>query len=217
MTPTNKVTDMNDYQREQWEAFAIVKAGLSRLSSPQRDQLIEKTADYMQFRQSVDCFLDRYFHRICAQTCYRSQTSACCSKDGIITFFADAVINALHSRPSQLDRLMGVLERDNTGHRCVYLGQNGCRWTIRPVVCAMFLCDRAMNTVFDAAPAAKAEWESLRDQEKRFKWPDRPVLFDYLEQVFLGMGYRSTLMHLNLSPGLLRVKRDAGLGQTNRI
>jgi hypothetical protein len=51
----------------------------------------------------------------------------------------------------------------------------------------------------------------LRRQEKKYKWPDRPVLFDHLEKVFLDMGYRSSLMHLNLSPGLLRVKRAAGL------
>jgi hypothetical protein len=75
----------------------------------------------------------------------------------------------------------------------------------------MFLCDRASNAVFDVEPEASVKWERLRKQEKRFKWPDRPVLFDYLEQVFLDMGYRSTLMHLNLSPGLLRIKRDAGL------
>jgi hypothetical protein len=75
----------------------------------------------------------------------------------------------------------------------------------------MFLCDRATNAVFDATPAARTQWERLREQEKRFKWPDRPVLFDYLERVFIDRGYRSTLMHLNLSPGLLRVKRNAGL------
>ena len=53
--------------------------------------------------------------------------------------------------------------------------------------------------------------QSLREQEKAFKWPDRSVLFDDLEKVFLDLGYRSTLMHLNLSPGLLKVKKMAGL------
>jgi hypothetical protein len=113
--------------------------------------------------------------------------------------------------PAQLDRLEAVLRRVNDGHRCVYLGSHGCMWTIRPVVCAMFLCDRAMKAVFNSAPEAKNRWESMRRQEKTFKWPDRPVLFDRLEKVFLDLGYRSTLMHLNLSPGLLRVKAQAGL------
>ena len=209
--PTNDLKTMNDYQQEQLEAFTIVKEGLSRIDVRQRGQLINEASGYMQFRKSVDRFLGRYFDTICTQTCYRSRISACCSKDGIITFFADAVINALHSTATQLDRLMSVLSQTNTGHRCVYLGEAGCLWTVRPVVCAMFLCDRATKAVFDAAPEAGAAWEKLREQEKRFKWPDRPVLFDHLERVFLDMGYRSTLMHLNLSPGLLRVKRNAGL------
>lgn len=202
---------MNDYQQEQLAALIIVKEGLLRMGDTQRHRLRDATIDYMQFRRSVDRFLGRYFNAVCTQTCYRSRTSACCSKDGIITFFADAVVNALRATSEQLDGLIKVLGRVNTGHRCIYLGKDGCLWTVRPVVCAMFLCDRAMTAVFDAAPEARAVWEALREQEKRFKWPDRPVLFDYLERVFLDLGYRSTLMHLNLSPGLLRIKRNAGL------
>ena len=202
---------MNDYEQEQFEAFTIVKEGLRQMDAVQRRQLIEAAAQYMQFRHRVDQFLDRYFSAICTETCFTSHTSACCSKDGIITFFADAVINALYATDAQMDQLMTVLHQGNAGHRCVYLGEDGCLWTVRPVVCAMFLCDRATNAVFDATPAARTQWERLREQEKRFKWPDRPVLFDYLERVFIDRGYRSTLMHLNFSPGLLRVKRNAGL------
>ncbi|MBC2712707.1 MAG: YkgJ family cysteine cluster protein [Desulfosarcina sp.] len=143
-------------------------------------KLTEKVSDYMQFRQSVDGFLNRHFNDVCTLTCYRSRTSACCSKDGIITFFADTVVNALHATPAQLDHLETVLGRVNGGNRCVYLGSDGCIWTVRPVVCAMFLCDRAMNAVFSDEPG-------------------------------VNLGYRSTLMHLNLSPGLLRVKKLAGL------
>jgi hypothetical protein len=202
---------MNDYQREQLEALAIVEEGLTRLSQSQRRELDESVADYMRFRRSVDRFLDRFFSAICTQTCYQSRTSACCSKDGIITFFADTVVNALKATPAQLDNLEWVLRRTNTGHRCVYLGQDGCLWTVRPVVCAMFICDRASTAAFDAAPEARNRWEEFRRREKRFKWPDRPVLFDRLERVFLDLGYQSTLMHLNFSPGLLRVKKQAGL------
>ena len=202
---------MNEYQQEQLDTLKMVRQGLLRLGDAKCRQLIQTIHAYMRFRRSVDTFLDRHFSEICTHTCYLSRTSACCSKDGIITFFADTVINALLSTPAQLDRLEAVLRRHNDGHRCVYLGDDGCLWTVRPVVCAMFLCDRAMGAVFRDAPDAKLAWEALRQQEKSFKWPDRPVLFDDLEKVFLGMGYRSTLMHLNLSPGLLRVKAQAGL------
>lgn len=202
---------MNEYQKEQLNALNIVREGLVQLGEAGRMELVDKVHGYMQFRQSVDGFLHRYCSEVCSRTCYRSRTSACCSKDGIITFFADTVVNALHATVAQLDRMETVLRRVNTGHRCVYLGNDGCMWTVRPVVCAMFLCDRAMNTVFDGAPGVKKQWESLRRQEKLFKWPDRPVLFDHLEKIFLDLGFRSTLMHLNLSPGLLRVKQKAGL------
>lgn len=211
MNAVNETLKMNEYQQEQLEALKIVRRGLSRIGDRERMELIEAIREYMQFRQSVDRFLNRYFSDVCNRTCYLSRTSACCSKDGIITFFADTVVNAMHATPAQLDRLEAVLNRVNEGHRCVYLGSHGCTWTVRPVVCAMFLCDRAMAAVFGVAPEAKKEWESLRRQEKLFKWPDRPVLFDLLEKMFLDLGYRSTLMHLNLSPGLLRVKKEAGL------
>ncbi len=202
---------MNDYQQEQLQALKMVRQGLLRLDDQQRAELITTIQHYIQFRQSVDDFLNRYFSDVCTHTCYVSRTSACCSKDGIITFFADTVVNALQATPAQLDRLEVVLNRVNGGHRCVYLGSGGCMWTVRPVVCAMFLCDRAMEAVFSLEPHAHQAWASLRRQERLFKWPDRPVLFDHLENVFLALGYRSTLMHLNLSPGLLRVKKAARL------
>ncbi len=202
---------MNDYQQEQLTAFSIVRDGLARMEEKQRRALKDDMAEYLIFRTSVDRFLDRHFNAICTATCYQTRTSACCSKDGIITFFADAVVNVLNSSDVQVDRLTGALQRNNTGHRCIYLGEKGCLWMIRPVVCAMFLCDRAMDEAFAASPETRAEWEKLRENEKRFKWPDRPVLFDRLEKAFIDMGYQSTLMHLNFSPGLLRIKKNAGL------
>ena len=70
----------------------------------------------------------------------------------------------------------------------------------------------APSVTIKTDPEAEAQtWEELLRVRKRFTWPDRPVLFDHLEKVFLDLGYRSTLMHLNLSPGLLRIKRNAGL------
>ncbi len=202
---------MNDYQKEQLDALMKVRQGLNRMSKADRSALVARAKDYIAFRKSVDDFLHHHFGKICIETCYQSHISACCSKDGIITFFADTVINALFSAPSQLDDLEAMLRKVNQGHRCVYLRPDGCAWAVRPVVCAMFLCDRAMSQVFKENCDAKRRWESFRREEMRFKWPDRPVLFDQLETVFLAMGYRSTLMHLNFSPGLLSVKKKAGL------
>ena len=38
------------------------------------------------------------------------------------------------------------------------------------------------------------------------------MLFDDIEEWFLAAGYRSPLMYINTSPGLLRIKRRAGKG-----
>jgi hypothetical protein len=202
---------MNDYQREQLEALEIVRRGLMQIGDTGRRQAVESVRDYLSFRNSVDDFLDTHFKATCTRTCYQDRTSACCSKDGIIVFFADVVINALHASTPQLDALAAVLKRVNRGHRCVYLQKHGCMWAVRPVVCAMFLCDRAMATVFANDPAAAAVWSSLRRKARLYKWPDRPVLFDELETAFIDLGHRSSLMHLHFSPGLLNVKRRAGL------
>jgi len=53
----------------------------------------------------------------------------------------------------------------------------------------------------------------LEAKRKRFTWPDQPVLFDDLESYFMKSGYRSPLMYLHNSPGLLRVKQKAGAGR----
>jgi hypothetical protein len=202
---------MNEYQMEQYAALGIVRDGLIRMGASSRRQLRDRIDDYLVFRKTVDRFLLDHFSTICNQTCFTSRTSACCSKDGIITFFADSVVNALTATPQGLDELERVLKQPNDGHRCVYLGSDGCLWTVRPVVCAMFLCDRAMDSVFAQTPQARSTWDHLVNEARRFKWPDRPVLFDHLERVFIDLGYRSSLMHLNFSPGLLNVKKKAGL------
>lgn len=75
----------------------------------------------------------------------------------------------------------------------------------------MFLCESVMKDVFEKFPEAALKWRQLKKQEKLFKWPDRPVLFDHLEEVFLTAGYRSSLMYFHNSPGLLRIKQQAGL------
>jgi hypothetical protein len=203
---------MNDYQKEQAESLAIVRKHLASLSRNQKVTLIGSASEYFSFRKAVDSFLAKYFGNICNIKCYESRLSACCGRDGIITFFADMVINALVSSEQDLDKLDAEVSKNNdTGIKCVYLGKKGCLWKVKPIVCEMFLCDSAMKGVFEKYPEAALKWDRFKQEEKLFKWPDRPVLFDYLEEVFLIAGYRSPLMYLHHSPGLLRIKQQAGM------
>ena len=186
----------------------MVRHYLAQISEADREALKESLNDYLVFRDAVDAFQENYFRDICNRKCYQSKLSACCSKDGIIAFFADVIINALMADPAALDRLQGVLTRPHEGFKCVFLGPAGCLWRIKPIVCEMFLCDVAENAVLKPNPVARNRWDALVRQKKLYTWPDRPVLFDTLEQICIDAGYDSTLMFLHNSPGLLRVKRQ---------
>jgi len=202
---------MSDYQFEQLEAFTQVNQHFKTLSGSEKEKLRALMDEYLEFRRRVDRFLEAYFSFVCDQNCYRSRLSACCSREGIITFFADMVINLLLSGEAEIDALAHVLRTENTGFKCVYLGADGCLWRIKPIVCQMFLCESAKARVFSEHPEAVAEWQELERQRKLFTWPDRPVLFDMIETYFMAAGCTSALMYLHSSPGLLRVKKKAGL------
>ncbi len=203
---------MNAYQKEQADAIVMVRAHLKTLSAGQRRALEDALADYLRFRRDAETFQAEFFGGVCTRKCYESELSACCSREGVITFFADTVVNALLSDDHQLAHLLKVLQAVNTGFKCIFLGEAGCLWQVRPIVCGMFLCDQAKAEVFEKRPACADRWAALKAEEKRFKWPDRPVLFDDLERMFMNAGYDSPLMYLHKSPGLLRVKaRAAGL------
>ena len=92
------------------------------------------------------------------------------------------------------------------GNKCLYLGDKGCLWHVKPIVCEMFLCTKAEKEVLSRTPAAHKAWEELKQKEKSFRWPDQAVLFDDLEEMFIKAGCDSTLMYLHKSPGLLRIK-----------
>ena len=201
---------MNPYHQEQIEALEMVSKHLEDYPSARRD-LLALTSDYRSFRAEVAGFLSTHFSEICTQTCYQNRLSACCSREGIVTFFADIVVNVLVSTRRQIEDLIAHLRAPNTGFKCVYLSENGCRWQLKPIVCEMFLCDRAQDAVMADNPNFLQQWKQLEDQRKRFTWPDQPVLFDKLEAYFIAAGHRSTLMYLHTSPGLLRVKQQAGL------
>ena len=154
-------------------------------------------------------FQEKAFAEVCTQKCFTSQDSACCNREGIATFFADVVVNVWLSSDDEVEALLQALAKDRGGHKCVYLNQNGCLWRLKPIVCEMFLCEHAKDTVFAEDTTLAEEWEELRSREKQYTWPDRPVLFDELEELFIQSGYESPLMYFHRSPGLLRVKARA--------
>lgn len=199
---------MNSYQKEQAESLAMVERYLETLSAAQRKALELQISDYLLFRDEVHTFLSEHFSDLCTEKCYRNNLSACCSREGIITFFGDMVINALVSHSQEIKALMAVLQKPNTGFKCIYLGKKGCMWRVKPIVCEMFLCDQAQKQVFGEKPWLEDAWNDLKHRKKLYTWPDRPVLFDDLERYFMDAGYSSPLMYFHNSPGLLRVKQQ---------
>jgi len=201
---------MNEYHQEQIEALEIVHQHLKSHPSLRRD-LLALAADYLSFRAEVDGFLTTHFRKVCTQSCYQNRLSACCSREGIITFFADIVVNVLVAGSQEIDDLISILQEPNTGFKCIYLTEDGCRWRVKPIVCEMFLCDKAKEAILTQNSQLQRQWRLFEEKRKQYTWPDQPVLFDKLEEYFLASGYRSTLMYLHNSPGLLRVKQKAGL------
>ena len=200
---------INSYHQEQIETLNMVYFYLKTISVQEKQRLLSQISDYLVFRDAVDEFLHEHFKNICTQKCYQSKVSACCSREGIITFFGDVVVNVLVSNETEIKELARVLKKRNNGFKCIYLGGDGCLWRIKPIICEMFLCDTAKELVFKQKFSANKLWIELKQREKHFRWPDRPVLFDDLEKYFMAAGYSSTLMYLNTSPGLLRVKELA--------
>ncbi|MBU2522092.1 MAG: hypothetical protein KKD50_07675 [Proteobacteria bacterium] len=199
---------MSSYQKEQADALFMVQQYFENLSPSKRRELESLVADYLLFRKDIDIFLSEYFGSICTQSCYQSNISACCTREGIITFFADVVINFLVSQKDEIEVLFKVLQRPNNDFKCIYLGDQGCFWRVKPIVCEMFLCESAKKKVFLEKPRAKDKWDELNKRKKLFTWPDRPVLFDVIEKYFIVEGFNSSLMYMHNSPGLLRVKKN---------
>jgi hypothetical protein len=217
MNSTGIAADATPYQREQLAAQQMVQRYIASADDRVRSELSKACDGYRGFRRRVDRFLTAHFDDICSSKCYRSRLSACCSRDGIVTFFADLVVNALESTADELQQLIDGLRGPPNGAKCIYLGPQGCRWKTRPLVCAMFLCDSAQAQVLGLDAALQDQWAALRSAAKGFRWPDRPVLFDFLEAHFIAADCRSPLMYLHNSPGLLRVKQRAGLLPPGRL
>jgi hypothetical protein len=202
---------MNAYQKEQFDTYRLVVDYLASRPPPVRKHLLKLTSDYLEFRQRLDAFQQASVGDLCSGKCYQSRISACCSKDSIVVYFADVVVNCLSSSDAEVNGLLSLLQSPNNSNQCVYLSPTGCRWRISPIVCAMFLCDEAEAAIFGSSAKVAQQWRAFEEERKRFTWPDRPVLFDTLEHLFINAGLSSPLMHLNTSPGLLALKRRAGL------
>ena len=110
---------MNTYQKEQFNAFAMVQKYLAGLEDSKRGTLKISVSDYLAFRSELDVFLSTHFSQICNRRCYRSQRGACCSREGIITFFADIAVNVLVAGSNEIDGLMETLKKPNNGFKCV--------------------------------------------------------------------------------------------------
>ncbi len=198
----------SEYNRQQMEAFLTARRYLEGISPSVTGRIKGWVQAYLKFRSEVAQFQKQHFSAICASKCFTHQTSACCGREGIATFFADVVIDVLFSSDREIDAMLETLSQDSGGFKCVYLKEQGCLWRLKPIVCEMFLCKHAKESVLEGNQALGAQWERLRRRERRYTWPSRPVLFDRLEDLFIQAGLRSPLMYFHLSPGLLRVKKQ---------
>lgn len=185
----------------------MVRRHFEKPDAAEIEKIKTEIADYLRFRNGLAHFLDEHFKTVCTQKCYQNRLSACCSRDGIITFFADTAINVLLSEKQNLDRMEHAISNPANEFKCIYLSDTGCLWQIKPVVCEFFLCDEAENKAFNGNPEALKQWEEFKSGKQTFTWPDRPVLFEHIESYFMERGCRSPLMYLHNSPGLVRIRR----------
>lgn len=206
---------MNSYQQEQWQTLSLVRKHLAQIKLAEIQALQSQIEDYLLFRHEVADFLSEHFSKLCTRKCYQSKLSACCSRDGIITFFGDVVINTLVSSEDEIEALAVAIQKPYDSLKCIYLGQQGCLWRVKPIVCEMFLCKTAANEIFGQKTDTEKAWNEFKRRRKCFTWPDRPVLFDDLERYFIDAGYSSPLMYLHNSPGLLRVKQARNKNKKN--
>ena len=199
------------YNEDQRSALLTAREGLERIDPARRREVERAVAPYLSFREEVARFQSAHFSGVCTGRCFTDGTSACCGREGILTFFADVVLNLMVSGRGAADLLLTALAQDRGGSGCVYLSRGGCLWGLKPIVCEMFLCDEAKEKVLAPEPALERRWEELRSREKDFTLPVRPVLFDALEELFIEAGHDSPLMYFHKSPGLVRLKKKHGV------
>jgi hypothetical protein len=201
------------YNNQHLETLRRLKDQLQALPEAQRNELREMTAPYLAYRAGTGRFFREHLADGCHRICFEKKRSACCGREGIIVFFADFVVELLGASENRIEAMDEVLVSDKGGTDCVYLGEKGCRWKIKPVACEIFLCDQVRKDVLGADDELDHRWEKIRRREKSFTKPDRPVLFDDLERFFIERGYEGPLMFFHRSPGLLRLKKKHNVGR----
>ena len=199
---------ISEYNRDQLNTLIRIRHFLKNKQPSLKNRLKEMVRPFLEFRAVVDNFQSKYLVNICTSKCFQGKQSACCNKDGIATFFADFVVNIINTDNPGLDLIEDSLLKETSGNKCVYLTTHGCLWNYKPIVCEMFLCDHAKTALKEKGSAYITRWLKLREEEKKYTWPDKPVLFDELESLFLAEGIESPLMYFHKSPGLLRVKSE---------
>lgn len=208
MTASHRISE---YNRDQLSAFRDLAEAMDLLHQEESSGLRQAILPYLEFRRELDHFSHTHFTPYCSGTCFETRLSACCGFESIFTFFADQVVTYLESKPEEVDAIFRVLGKPNSTKHCVYLAESGCLWRVRPISCAMFFCDQAKKAVLVEHPKVQSTWKTLQVREKDFTWPSRPVLFDEIEVFFRKKGLDSPHMYFHRSPGLLRVKKKAGL------
>ncbi|MEW6260836.1 MAG: hypothetical protein AB1547_13165, partial [Thermodesulfobacteriota bacterium] len=205
---------ISEYQREHLDTWIAVRNVCKRMEQAGIQELLVAISEYLAFRKELQSFFDEHLKSYCQEKCFSSDLSACCGKDSIVVHFADIAIDVLLSEDTEIDPILEALRTDPRGLSCVYLGPKGCLWKMTPIVCAMFLCDGLIDARLKGKRGFEETWHRLHEKRKAFTWPDRPVLFDEIEKRFLTLGLQSPLMYYHFSPGLLRIKRNAGLMTT---
>lgn len=200
-----------EYNIEQYDAFMTLKSFFEKASDEEIAELKKMIAQYLDFRSETSDFLSKSCAEVCGDICFKTGLSDCCMHEGIITFFADWVVNWLVSTKEDLDRLLKVLFEPFRTDKCVFLGPTGCVWKIKPLNCETFVCKLARTEIFAKNFEAEHIYEEMLAKKKTFSYPDRPVLFDELEKYFIKRGIDSETMYFHKGAGLLMIKRKAGV------
>ena len=205
--------DSGDYNRDQLNTLEGIREAFRKLGPSKIMRLQTIITPYQAFRRDLDHYHHQYFAALCVKTCFQTGLSACCGFESIITFFADHVINFLLSSGEDIMSLFRALERPNESGKCVYLGETGCLFRMRPISCAMFFCEQAKRTIFEEHDEAESSLKTFKEEEKGYTWPTTPVLFDEIEKYFIRLGVKSAHLYFHQSPGLLMLKARHGIGR----
>lgn len=202
-TETRNLNGPSEYNRDQARSLEAIDAALARMGEEKVRVLLGMIEPYLAFRDDLERFHTRHVTGFCTGTCFETRESACCGFESIFTYFADLVIAWLRASGEERGRIRALLAAFNRTLHCVYLTEKGCLFRTSPVSCAMFLCDRAKAAL---SIEAQGEYAGLREREKEFTRPDKPILFDEIERIFIEAGVDSPHMYCHRLPGLLKLK-----------